>query len=204
MKIRVMALLIVFSLFVSAAFAACGEVSENEDSGGSKKPGDEGSQLSETSKDESLPPPEPSEYTALDRRFNDTVTIFGKKDGLHVYSRLQWEYDEETVGDAINDAVNDRNQWLFDHYGIQIKYIASGHEDYFINAAVENMILSGGDDYDVVCDGLTTMAILAGGGYLYSLNGLSEYLDRAIPGGTKGSATPFLSIMKSIMPPGIF
>ncbi len=73
--------------------------------------------------------------------------------------------------------MNERNSWLYENYGITIKYLAGGPDDYFIDKAVINMIVANTEDYDIVCDGLTTMASLAGGGYLYPLNGLSEYLD---------------------------
>ena len=154
-------------------FIACANDDNNESKAESAP---QSSESVEVSSGESSEASEDSEYQVLDKRFDDVVTIFGKRDTLHTYSRKQWEYDNEIKGEAINDAVNNRNQWLLENYGIEIQYIASSSTDYFIDNEVIKMINAGGG-YDVVCDGLTTMASLAKNGYLYSLNDASEYLD---------------------------
>lgn len=166
-------LLLAICLVFSLVFVACGKgdpaFSSEESSSRAAESGD-------VSGGDNSSEPE-AEFVPLSKNFNDTLTIFGKKDGAHVYSRLQWEYDDEIDGDTINDAVRDRNMWLFDHYGLTVKYIADTSGNYFITDSVANMIMNGEDTVDIVCDGLTTVASLAGSGFLYPLNDISPNLD---------------------------
>lgn len=172
MKKLLSALVVLCMIFI---FVACVDGGKDENSSQSSAPVSEGGNQSNT--DTTSEETEQEEYEKLNRRFDDTVVIFGKKDGLHTYARQQWEYDDEVEGDAINDAVYDRNMWLYENYGITVRYIASTSTEYFIAKDVINMIEGGTQDYDIVCDGLTTMASLAKGQYLYALNDLSPYLD---------------------------
>ncbi|HPE95004.1 MAG TPA: ABC transporter substrate-binding protein [Bacillota bacterium] len=134
-----------------------------------------GSTDSTSSSDESAS----SEYVKLDKYYeNGVLRILGKKDGAHTYSKRQWLYNEELLGETINDAVDTRNRWLLENYGIEVQYTADTSGNYFINDTVQLLVDSGTDEYDVVCDSLTALSTLAQKGALYALDEL-EYLDLA-------------------------
>ncbi|MDL2287325.1 extracellular solute-binding protein [Eubacteriales bacterium OttesenSCG-928-G02] len=131
---------------------------------------------SDTSEDEE------DEYEVLDVDFKGTeITILGKRDGAHTFSRKQWEYDPEIEADAINEAVKNRNDWIYDTYGIEIKYMSEPNGEYFITKTVEAEIETQLGTFDVICDGLTTLAALSLNGYLYDLSTINKNLDLSKP-----------------------
>ena len=118
-------------------------------------------------------------YKKPDKFYADeTLSILGKRDGAHFYSERQWVYNEELDGEIINDNVFTRNEWIKDTFGVTIEYTAD--TEYFILDTVINNKNADFDEYDLVCDGLTTMGSLALQGALDPIND-TEYINVKAP-----------------------
>lgn len=118
-------------------------------------------------------------YKKPDKFYEDeTLSILGKRDGAHFYSERQWIYNEELDGEIINDNVFTRNEWIKDTFGVTIEYTAD--TEYFILGTVINNKNADFDEYDLVCDGLTTMGSLALQGALDPIND-TEYINVKAP-----------------------
>lgn len=118
-------------------------------------------------------------YKKPDKFYQDaTLSILGKRDGAHFYSERQWVYNEELDGEIINDNVLTRNEWIKENFGVTIEYTAD--TEYFILDTIIQNKNADFDEYDLVCDGLTTMGSLAIQGALDPLND-TEYINIDAP-----------------------
>ncbi|MBQ6905645.1 MAG: hypothetical protein IJN75_01380 [Clostridia bacterium] len=118
-------------------------------------------------------------YKKPDKFYKDrTLSILGKREGAHFYSERQWIYNEELDGEIINDNVFIRNEWIKETFGVTIEYTAD--TEYFILDTVIQNKNADFDEYDLVCDGLTTMGSLAIQGALDPLND-TEYINVEAP-----------------------
>lgn len=79
-------------------------------------------------------------------------------------------YASEMTGEALNDAVYERNSVLCEKLNISIKEIPS--ED--VSEAVKLSVLSFSDDYDVFTDGLSDIAELIPEEYLFDLRSINS------------------------------
>jgi len=90
---------------------------------------------------------------------------------------LKWHtrdvYAETETGDAVNDAVYERNMALEEHFNIKIKQRPI--DLYAVSTTVATEIMSGDETFDVVTDGITyLLKTLATADYLVNLNDVSE------------------------------
>ncbi len=85
-----------------------------------------------------------------------------------------WEtidiYAEEADGDTITDAVYQRNRLLEDKINIKI----SEHKVFDPYVDARTSIMAGGDDFDLMTDGLQQLSTLAAEGYLVDFNTIPE------------------------------
>ncbi|MGN1346407.1 MAG: hypothetical protein ACI4V1_06455, partial [Eubacteriales bacterium] len=73
-------------------------------------------------------------------------------------------YAAELTGEVINDAVYERNVALEDAMNIKVAERAMTHSA--VTSTVKSSIMAGTDDYDIMTDGLSTMAPLVSQNYL--------------------------------------
>ena len=98
------------------------------------------------------------EFTIMDRNSEHTP--------WHTYD----VYAESETGDAINDAVFQRNRLIEEHFNIKIK-------EEGVYGPVDNMqklIIAGDDTIDVFTDGLNALTKLTTGNMLYDINDIAE------------------------------
>lgn len=98
-----------------------------------------------------------------------TITILTRGDRFY----QQFAPDEEREGSVINVAVESRNTFIEENYGIKMEVVQTSRP----SADISDMIIAGTDDYDLVCDSVYYMVPKVVENYFYSLNDLLE-LDR--------------------------
>ncbi len=91
---------------------------------------------------------------ATDEFYGKTVRIFTVSTNRHMYAEVQFApVDEENVPDTVNNAVRERNDYIYDKYGVTILTRA---EDYPSDLLLSE--ISGNEaDYDLVCESVDRM-----------------------------------------------
>ncbi|MBQ3004184.1 MAG: hypothetical protein IJB88_05805 [Clostridia bacterium] len=150
-----LALFFALLMLTLPVLAACGESNEVSE--------EVSKQVSETvSEDENVFP--------LEKKFFDTTVTILTRSGR--FSQ-QFVPDEEYEGSAINAAVEARNQYIEENYGITIEIEKSTNPIVDIEAS----ITTNTDNYDVVCDNVYSMIQRTTDNWFYTLNDILE-LDR--------------------------
>lgn len=99
------------------------------------------------------------------------ILTTGSLGGEH-WAAYEFFYDEYLGGDALNDAVRDRDLAVEKTYGIDITYIERNDiEDY-----VRQSVMAGADDYELVSPSLSQAGDLAVEGFLTDMRDYDEYL----------------------------
>ena len=155
-------LLLALLLSVLPLLAACGEddPADSSSSDAGTPPSDAGTDVSEA----------PKSFPLEEKRFDDsTVTILTRKGR---YSQ-QFVPNEEFEGSVINVAVDSRNAYIEEVYGIKLEVMETARPA----ADIVTYITADTDDFDLVCDAVYSMVPQVVSNYFYSLNDLLE-LDR--------------------------
>lgn len=92
----------------------------------------------------------------------------------HKYGVQQFTYLEELEGNTINSAVQDRNNFLEETYGITFDVTGKKYPDEEIKLLIEG----GTDDYDLVCASVDRLVSGIASSYYWSLN---DYVDISHP-----------------------
>ena len=152
---RTLAILLA-SLMLLPALAACGEVDDPSDT----KPS---SQTTSSEDDDSIPP----DKLPADLKYN--------KEKINFISANQMDYDDLT-GDVVEDAVFERNKAVEERLNVEINVI---QEDTPIDK-VTTAVNGGSSDYDVMVELCWRAAPKFTGNYFYNLRN-TEYLDFEMP-----------------------
>ena len=152
---RTLAILLA-SLMLLPALAACGEVDDPSDT----KPS---SQTTSSENDDSIPP----DKLPADLKYN--------KEKINFISANQMDYDDLT-GDVVEDAIFERNKAVEERLNVEINVI---QEDTPIDK-VTTAVNGGSSDYDVMVELCWRAAPKFTGNYFYNLRN-TEYLDFEMP-----------------------
>lgn len=145
-------LLLALLLLALPLFAAC-EGMESTDTSSSANIGD----VSETE----------VVFPLAEKNFDGrTVTILTRGDRFY----QQFAPDEEREGSVINIAVESRNAFIEESYGIKMEVVETSRP----SSDIGTYITAGTDDFDLVCDAVYYMVPLVVENYFYSLNDLLE------------------------------
>ncbi|MBO4860911.1 MAG: hypothetical protein J5530_05125 [Clostridia bacterium] len=147
-------LLLLAVLLLLFAFASCKSTGTEESAPVS---GD-----SESSAPASVSDEEPSQSSgwkdefkyATDEFAGKVIKIFTVSTDRHTYAEVQFApVDEENVPDTVNNAVRERNDYIYDNYGVTIVTRAAKYPSEFLLTEI------GGDqaDYDLVCESVDRM-----------------------------------------------
>ena len=104
---------------------------------------------------------------------NYTLRVLTRDDGATAWRTLDLVAESES-GDAINDAVYKRNQAVFETYNVNIERVIVDFSQ-TVNL-VQQSVLAGSDDYDLVLNILVNQAKLSAAECLYDLTSL-PYID---------------------------
>lgn len=105
--------------------------------------------------------------------------IVSRDDDMHSYPvHTRDLYAEEMNGDAINDAVYERNSLVEETYGIRIKLETHSEttNEYTPNTMVENAVMAGSDDYDLLTTHMLNGATTALKNVFLNFNNI-DYID---------------------------
>lgn len=107
---------------------------------------------------------------------NETFTVLTWSDVEH-----EEFYVESLTGDVVNDAIYNRNQAVEERLGIKFAWVEQAGNFYNIasfNTYIQQALLSGSHEFDLIGCYSTTVATAAANGYLYNLLDEScEYLN---------------------------
>ncbi len=171
MKLRKLFCILLITALCAAVLASCG--------GG----GNESSQAaaSSASVEESAPqysygPVDYGEFPYADKKLDpsEPVKILCVETARHIYGEQQFSYNAEKEGNAINGAVQERNNKLEESYGIVF-------EVFPVNSPAEqiaNFIETGTYEYDVICDSVDRLEVGTVYGYYLPMD---DYVDISKP-----------------------
>ncbi len=151
-------------LLCAGIFAACG--------------GD-GETTSNTSAAASAPTTDDNEYGEFpyaDKNFegSDPIRLLCVETARHKYGEQQFSYIEENGASAINSAVQNRNNFLEEQYGISFELYPVKYPNETLKLAVE----TGTDDYDMINESVDRLVAGINQGYYWSL---SDKMDLSHP-----------------------
>lgn len=98
--------------------------------------------------------------------FDTTIKILCLPASRHTYAEIQFVPSEETAGNVINDAVQERNNIIETEYGIKIEIVPV--DDPY--GTLDMSISSGADDYQLICDSVNKLLPNAAKNRFLSLN----------------------------------
>ena len=189
-KLSIMLICLVLAL--SFALTACDLTGKDE----SSKPGGDTSEIS-TGNDRWSYDPATNMYSVVMPEFewaNKTefkVLVYDNTTQTTYYSE-EVGYDKyETTDQVINDAVRERNNIIFERYGVEIVAAYTAN----VNETLNNDVLAGTGDYDAAMPFMAACASLAQANALYNLADarFEKYLDLSMPWWDQ-NATDSLSI----------
>lgn len=164
MKRLLRLLCMVFALvLIAGTFSAC--VNSTDNSG--DKTSSNVSYGGETSY--SYGPVDYGEFPYADTKYDDdtgTIRILCVERARHKYGEQQFVYISENEGNVINSAVQERNNYLSEQYGINLEITAvqSPAQDIVV------LIQSNTDEYDVICDSVDRLVTGVSENYYWSLD----------------------------------
>ncbi|MBO4501998.1 MAG: hypothetical protein J5760_07130 [Clostridia bacterium] len=152
-------------LMLCLAFASCGGSDGDNDSSAAQSK----TELSapEQTSSELSAPEDPGENSgsggdiwndgfkyATDEFYGKTVRIFTVSTTRHTYAEVQFApVDEENVPDTVNNAVRERNDYIYDHYGVTIETRVADYPSEFLLEEIYGSTAN----YDLVCESVDRM-----------------------------------------------
>lgn len=107
---------------------------------------------------------------ATKRFAGTTVKILTVDSSRHTYGEMQFVPDDELVSNTINEAVKERNNYIYDNFGITIETRTESYP----SDVLLNEIEGDAADYDLVCESVDRMVTRLADGLFLSLD---EYID---------------------------
>ena len=165
--------LILAILMCAGIFAACSdastEVSDNASS-------DNASNTVSKEEGFSYGPVDYGEFPYKNENYegSDAIRILCVETDRHKYGVQQFSYIEELEGNAINSAVQNRNNFLDETYGITFDVTSVKYPSDEMKA----LITSNTDEYDLVCESVDRLVSGISNNYYWSLN---DYIDVSHP-----------------------
>lgn len=104
----------------------------------------------------------------------DPIKILCVDKQRHIYGEQQFVYDSEKEGNAINGAVQERNNKLEELYGIRLEIVPAQYP----SEDIKNIIESGDYEYDVICDSVDRLEAGTVSGYYMPMD---DYIDLSKP-----------------------
>ena len=138
-------------LLCASIFAACNNETANESSAVS-------SNVSTPSREDfNYGPADYGEFPYKDQNYSgsDPIRILCVETDRHKYGLQQFSYIEELEGNTINSAVQERNNFLEENYGITFEVTAT-------NSPANDIVLliqGGNDEYDIICDSVDRLVV---------------------------------------------
>ncbi len=172
MQIKVLCLILAV-LMCTGAFAACSDSDTSvSDSASSNAASDT------VSKEEgfSYGPVDYGTFPYANESYmnSDPIRILCVETERHKYGVQQFSYIEELEGNAINSAVQERNNFLEENYGITFEVTGVKYP----GDEMKNLIAGNTDDYDVICESVDRLVAGIPENYYWSLN---DYVDISHP-----------------------
>ena len=167
MKNTVKIVSILLSLvFLVCTFSACGE------EGGDTSKTDT-STTSQSSREYNYGPVDYGEFPYADKKLDPDkpIRILCVNTERHPFGVQQFEYIPEKEGNAVNGAVQNRNNKLLEDYGIAFE-VAS---DTYPTDQLKILIQSGVDEYDVVCESVDRLVTGVTENLYWSLDGVIDF-----------------------------
>lgn len=100
------------------------------------------------------------------KKFDHTIKILCLPSSRHTYAEMQFVPNEDSSGNVINDAVQERNNIIESNYGIRIE-IVTDTDPY---STLDLSIAGGLDEYQLICDTVNKLLPNAGRNRFLSLN----------------------------------
>lgn len=170
MKRRIRALCLLLSaLLCTSLLVACNPSETNESS--------VVSQTADESKVEyNYGPQDYGEFPYKDQNYKDSkpIRILAVETARHTYGEQQFVYDEEKEGNIINNAVQQRNNFLEDTYGITFEVTPAKYP----NETIALLIQSNTDEYDLISESIDRLVLGVTENYYWSLD---DYMNFSHP-----------------------
>ncbi|MBO5869185.1 MAG: extracellular solute-binding protein [Clostridia bacterium] len=161
--------LILAVLICTSALVACNGGEEESSSAASSNVGTSTEKFS-------YGPADYGEFPFKDKNFenSDPIRVLCVETGRHKYGEQQFTYLEEQEGNAINSAIQNRNNFLEETYGItfDVTPVSSPAEEIVL------LIQGGNDEYDIICDSVDRLVVGIAERYYRPLD---DYMDISYP-----------------------
>ena len=156
----------------TAVLASCGGGGEAS----SQQPAPQAESEADTGRKFSYGPADYGEFPYADKSLDasEPIKILCVETARHIYGEQQFCYNAEKEGNAINGAVQERNNKLEEQYGITFEVTP-------VNSPAEqiaNFIETGTYEYDVVCDSVDRLELGTVAGYYLPMD---DYVDISKP-----------------------
>ena len=147
-------------LLCASVFAACNG-NEGDDSSAA---GSESSKIEEVKYN--YGPADYGEFPYADKKYETTIRVLCVDTGRHKYGLQQFSYLEELEGNTINSAVQERNNFLEETYGITFDVEAVQYP----TDEVALLVQGGTDNYDIISDSVDRLVKGISQGFYWSLD----------------------------------
>lgn len=163
-SIRLLSMLLVL-VFAVSALCACND----SDTESSEVPG--GGSVGDNETSYSYGPVDYGEFPYKGETYDgDPIRILCVDTARHKYGVQQFTYIEENEGNVINSAVQDRNNFLSENYGIEFEVSPVQYP----NETLEPLALSDIDEYDLICESVDRLVLGVTEDYYWSLDGIMD------------------------------
>lgn len=100
------------------------------------------------------------------KNFDTTIKILCVETARHLYGEQQFVYNPENDGNVVNDTIKNRNDFIYENYGITIETVPVKYP----SETIALSIAGGSDEYHIVSESIDRMLPYATQNYYWSLD----------------------------------